>query len=229
MNIIIQSPTPNKEQSIKFYQKLGFEIIQQNNSIFATDGKAIVQINPDNFARAGVKLFAENWESTINTLDPGFAYVKIDQGYILSDPSGCWIYLIENTDNIPLGLPESPPAVPGKYAGISMESLAFEQSIQLWEHLGFKVSLGAKEHGWICLTNSNGESISIMKALSSPHLFFNPSLTYFNSGNNPEIISKIRELHIPITEEITVFNSKGIVDNIIIRDPGGLGFFIFND
>ena len=44
-----------------------------------------------------------------------------------------------------------------------------------------------------------------------------------------QLIQKIRDLKIPITEEITVFNDQGVVDNIIIRDPGGLGFFIFND
>lgn len=47
--------------------------------------------------------------------------------------------------------------------------------------------------------------------------------------SNLAIIQKIRDLQIPITEEITHFNKEGIVDNIIIRDPGGLGFFIFND
>ena len=44
-----------------------------------------------------------------------------------------------------------------------------------------------------------------------------------------EIIEKIRELNFPITEEITHFNDQGIVDNIIIRDPGGFGFFLFSD
>jgi hypothetical protein len=68
-----------------------------------------------------------------------------------------------------------------------------------------------------------------MKPLTCLHLFFNPSLTYFNGGNNLAVIENIRKLGIPITEEITHFNKDGIVDNIIIRDPGGFGFFVFND
>jgi hypothetical protein len=69
-----------------------------------------------------------------------------------------------------------------------------------------------------------------MKPFSCPHLFFNPSLTFFNGKeNNPKVIQKIRDLNIPITQEITAFNEEGLVDNIIIRDPGGLGFFVFND
>jgi len=54
-------------------------------------------------------------------------------------------------------------------------------------------------------------------------------LTYFNGKQNLEVIEKIRNNAIPITEEITHFNKEGIVDNIIIRDPGGYGFFIFSD
>jgi hypothetical protein len=43
------------------------------------------------------------------------------------------------------------------------------------------------------------------------------------------VIQKIRDLNIPITEEITAFNTECIVDNVIIRDPEGFGFFVFND
>ena len=62
-----------------------------------------------------------------------------------------------------------------------------------------------------------------------PHLFFNPSLTYFNSGKNLEVVEKLRKADVPILEEITAFNPEGKVDNVILRDPGGFGFFVFND
>jgi len=54
-------------------------------------------------------------------------------------------------------------------------------------------------------------------------------LTYFNGKQNLKVIEQIRNNGISITEEITHFNKEGIVDNIIIRDPGGYGFFIFSD
>ena len=44
-----------------------------------------------------------------------------------------------------------------------------------------------------------------------------------------KIIEGIRKAGIDIEEDITAFNEKGIVDNIIIREPGGIGFFIFSD
>ncbi|MBI9035614.1 MAG: hypothetical protein JEZ03_14215 [Bacteroidales bacterium] len=228
MKTTIQTPTPNLQQSLDFYQKLGFQIIKEGDLVWVSDGGTIIEINANNLARAGVKLYSDNWEDTINSLDSSYHYIKTAEGYIINDPSGCWIYLIERTDSGFI-LPEEKTGILGNYAGISLESLAFEQSIALWKHLGFSVSMGSADQGWICLTNPEGTTISIMKALICPHLFFNPSLSYFNSGNNPAIISKIKDLQIPITEEITVFNTDGAVDNIIIRDPGGLGFFIFND
>jgi hypothetical protein len=63
-----------------------------------------------------------------------------------------------------------------------------------------------------------------MKPFSCPYLFYNPSLTFFNGKeNNPKVIQKVRDL----TEEITAFNTEGIVNNVIIRDPGGFGLFVF--
>jgi hypothetical protein len=64
---------------------------------------------------------------------------------------------------------------------------------------------------------------------SSPHLFFNPSLTYFNGKNNLAVIESLRESGIPLAQEITHFNDKGIVDNVILQDAGGLGIFVFSD
>tara|TARA_B110000977_G_scaffold67472_1_gene91583 strand:- start:5205 stop:5372 length:168 start_codon:yes stop_codon:yes gene_type:complete len=54
-------------------------------------------------------------------------------------------------------------------------------------------------------------------------------MTYFNGSHNLEIIESIKKQIIEITEEVTEFNSKGEVDKIILRDSGGLGFFVFND
>ena len=103
------------------------------------------------------------------------------------------------------------------------------KSAKFWSIFGYEITTGKEEQGWIVMTKEGFLPISIMKPFACPHLFFNPSLTYFNGGNNLPVIKKIRNLGIPITEEITEFNKEGIVDNVIVRDPGGLGFFVFND
>ena len=117
-------------------------------------------------------------------------------------------------------------SVLGNNMGLSLETTDFEKSNQIWQAVGFKKS---DQQGWVVFKNEDGLIVSLMKPNNCPHLFFNPSLTCFNGAANPDIIQKIRDLDIPITEEITQFNKQGLVDKLILRDPGGYGFFVFND
>ena len=229
MKSIIHTPTNNLAGSLEFYSKIGFTKLPNTTLELVSDGKAVIEINPDRFARAGVKLISESWETVIEGVEQFANVLRIKNGYLLSDPSGMWIYLIEAQEDLNLDLSEISSSVLGNYAGISLESTSINNSFHLWRLLGFNEQEGDLEQGWVTLRNSDGLIISLMMPLTCPHLFFNPSLTYFNGKKNVEIIEKIRSINIPITEEITHFNKEGIVDNIIIRDPGGYGFFLFND
>lgn len=229
MNTIVQTPTNNLDDSLTFYQKLGFKVISKENPVLVSDGKAVIEINPDRYARAGLKLYAESWADTAKKLEALTTVLKSDKGYTLSDTSGAWIYLIESGKGPDVELAENSFSVLGSYAGLSLETIGIAVSMEIWQLLDFSKSMGAIEQGWVSLANAEGVTVSLMTPNACAHLFFNPSLTYFNGKNNPAIIAKIRELGIPITEEITHFNKEGIADNIIIRDPGGYGFFIFND
>jgi len=227
MKGLIQTPTPQLSSSIDFYLKLGFKQISEKPFLMS-DGKAFVEINPDMYSRSGFKFYKETWKDEIDKLRSITKVVPIKDGYLISDGNGVWIYLIKGLQEMEFSWEEASFSVLGSYMGISLESIDPKKSIEIYQAIGFELVFGTLEGGFFSLT-CHGFTISVMKALSCPHLFFNPSLTYFNGKNNPEIISKIRTLKIPITEEITYFNKEGIVDNIIIRDPGGLGFFIFND
>ena len=229
MNTIIQTPTNKLKDSVDFYLKLNFKIVSDEDTILVSDGKVIIEINPDRFARAGIKLFNVSWQNTIDELKKVIAVVDTDDGYLLSDPSGVWVYLVESPFTVKHDLSSITPSILGNFAGLSLETIPMDQSLHIWELLGFSKTMGSIEQGWISLTNLDGMTVSLMKPLNCPHLFFNPSLTYFNGENNLAIIKKIREVNIPITEEITHFNETGVVDNVIVRDPGGFGFFVFND
>jgi len=229
MNSIIHTPTNDLAVSLDFYSKLGYSKLPYTELELVSDGKAVIEINPDRFARAGIKLFNESWEAIVEDIEQFTNVHRIENGYLLSGPSGIWIYLIESQVELSLDLSAVSSSVLGKYVGVSLESTSINNSFHLWKLLGFNEQEGDIEQGWVTLRNSEGLIISLMKPLTCPHLFFNPSLTYFNGKQNIEIIEKIRSLQIPITEEITHFNKEGIVDNIIIRDPGGYGFFLFND
>lgn len=229
MQTIIHTPTNKLSDSLDFYKKLNFKIIEHPEMTFVTDGKVVIEINPVRYARAGVKLFNLSWKTEVKILEEITTVIKTEEGYLLSDPSGTWIYLIETAEELDFDLSKEQHSVLGNFAGISLETVSVQQSLDIWQILGFSKVMGDVTQGWIGLENENKMPLSIMKPNSCPHLFFNPSLTYFNGKENPKIIEKIRNLNITITEEITAFNKEGIVDNIIIRDPGGYGFFIFND
>ncbi|MGI9542050.1 MAG: hypothetical protein ACR2MX_02260 [Cyclobacteriaceae bacterium] len=226
---IAQTPTPKLEESMDFYGRLGFKTISTEPIALVTDGKVVIQINPDRKARAGIKLYQKDWSEIVQRLKPYTNVLEMEDGYVAADPSGVYLYLSEEPPPTFKGLADQPAAKTGNFAGISIESLNFEKSLQFWQAVGYKITNGAADQGWVSLSNGSSIDISIMTAGSCPHLFFNPSYTYFNGNNNPEVIRNIRDLGVQITEEITVFNQEGIVDNIIIRDPGGFGFFLFSD
>jgi hypothetical protein len=227
--MIIQTPTPNSKKSIDFYKQLNFEIIQQDDVNFVTDGTVIIEINDNRTARLGIKLYQNSWKSVVNELSKITSVLKQDNGYLLSDSSGSWIYLMEMENPVQLDISTISKSIIGSYAGVSLEVLDIEKTAEIWTLLGFSKTMGSIEQGWVVYGNSEQASVSFMKPNSCPHLFFNPSLTYFNGKDNLTIIENVRKTNLEITEEITVFNDNNIVDNIIIRDPGGLGFFLFSD
>lgn len=228
MQAIAQSPTNKLENSIDFYQKLGFKRIDAKDAVLFTDGKLIVEINPDRSARAGIKLFKSSWAVEVEKLKSLVNVNTMPNGYLLSD-SGVWIYLIEGEPSWNAEAAASSFSSLGNFSGLSLETTDMKRSGAIYEALGFAISMGSYDKPYMGF-DLNGFGISLMKPNICPHLFFNPSFTYFNGKEgNPKVIEKVRELKIPIAEEITHFNKEGIVDNIIIRDPGGYGFFLFND
>ena len=213
----------------RFKKILGFTVLQAENPALVTDGKIVIEINPDRYARAGVKLLKKSWNETAAALAAYTAVLEIDDGYLLSDPSGVWIYLQLAREGLDFAPAEAPISKLGNFAGLSLETTYMVRSADIWELLGFEVKHGSRDGEFLSLENGDGLGVSLMAPNCCPHLFFNPSLTYFNGKNNLDVIAQIREADIPIAEEITLFNKEGLVDNIIFRDPGGYGIFVFND
>jgi len=226
---VIQTCTGHLDTSKDFYQKLNFELLSNKEPTLFTDGKMLLEINPDNFARTGLKLYQADWTETINLLKTTTAVVEFEGGHLVSDPNGVKVYLMNGQLASEYPIAGESKAIPGNFAGLSIEAVDVAKTVQFWEILGYKKTMGSIEQGWITFENGTSVGISIMKPMVCPHLFFNPGLTFFNGGKNLPIIEQIKKAGIPIAEEITVFNKAGIVDNVIICDPGGLGFFIFND
>lgn len=226
MNVIVQTPTPDITKSTDFYSKMGFTQIANSNMF--TDGKTIIEINSERFARPGIKLIADSWSKEVELVKALTKVIQTDDGYLLGDGTGTWIYLIESSESP--SIPENcAPSLFGNNQGLTIESIDIEKAASIWNALGFKTVAGKVEQGWISLVNNGGVVLNIMTPNCCPHLFLNPSISFFNGTNNPLIIETIRATGIDIKEEITHFNKENNVDNIIMSDPGNIGFFIFND
>ena len=227
MKSIVQTPTRNLKESLEFYEKLNFKVISKSNPTVVTDGKAIIEINPDRHARAGIKLYREDWSDFMKELPETVPAARIEDGYLISDTSGMWIYLIDGELKPEFAHKEDiSSSTLGNYAGLCIETVGFKRSLELLYLLGFTKTGGGFDQGWQSLKNADGMVISVMKPMVCPHLFFNPSLTYFNGENNFGIIDTVRQLNIPIVEEITYFNEEGNVDNIIVKDPWRFRYFL---
>lgn len=224
MRTLLQTPANDFEASLRFYSKLNFSVIAEENPTIVSDGTSCIEISTNRFARTGIKLLRPSWKGIVNKLEEKTPVKPIDGGYLLSDTGGTWIYLIEQTEGLKIELPDS-TSVLGNSVGISLETPSIKQSAEIWMTLGFARS----SEEWPSFTNEDGVIITLYEPNCCPHLFYNPSLTYFNGDKNTQIIEYIRTQEIPIIEEITYFNEEGIVDNIVLRDPAGLGFFVFND
>ena len=64
----IQTCTGDLIASKNFYKKLGYKALSEENPILFTDGKMLLEINPNRIARVGLKLYKENWQSEIEKL-----------------------------------------------------------------------------------------------------------------------------------------------------------------
>jgi len=228
MLTLIQSPTPNLEQSLDFYTRLGFEPKTIDGVNYFSDGRSIIKINTDRFSRIGLVIYGSHLRKAISQLNVIPEMLSNEEHSLLTLPGNLWIYLIDG-EGPPLDFSKETVSVLGNGHGISIETAESRHLYNVLNCLGFELQTGQPEDSWFVLVNKQGFSISIMKPNCCPHLFFSPSLNYFNGKENLNVIENIRNKGIGITEEITHFNDKGVVDNIIIRDPGGLGFFIFSD
>lgn len=227
MSGIIQTVTPNLSTSIDFYTRLGFTHYEQGGFHYVSDEHVTVRINTERTSRAGLVLNKTDWSQELSSLKHSTKIYNCKDGHVLSTPGPLWVYL-ENSLTTPKPGNIRSKSLLGNYAGISIECTETQHAAEILKVLGFEQDGGDINGGWFSM-RQNQTSVSLMQPNNCPHLFFNPSLTYFNGENNLEVIRKIKEAQIEITEEINVFNPDQVVDNILIRDPGGLGFFVFSD
>lgn len=206
MRLIVESPATNLNESLAYYNSLGFICSPWKKNGLCQAKNLTIFLNTSAYSRPCINLL----EAKENKLE--------------ASPNGTWIK--ESTEVITEDETSSNSLL-GNYAGICIETLDMKASFIFWQAKGFTGNL-EPEASWCSLKNKNGDTISLLKANSCPHLFTNPSLAFFNGHQNSKIIRQLKALNVPITQEV-IFGEETTADNLVINDPGGLGFFVFND
>lgn len=206
MRLIVESPAPDVNASLSYYKDIGFESTKWRKAYLCHIKKLTIFLNPDPYSRPCINLFGAQEERT------------------MVSPSGTWVK--ERKEKIKYSSQDTKSLL-GNYAGVCVETLDLEASFIFWQAKGFKGDFDLNV-SWCQLENENGDRLSLLKANSCPHLFTNPSLAFFNGPENSAIIQKIKALRLPVNQEV-IFGEEASAENLILNDPGGLGFFIFND
>ena len=227
MQLFYNTPTPNMNQSKNYFSKLNFELHHIGDTCYAYDQQLCIAIREDKKQRPGLCFIKNSWEKELDALRIFANVHSVGDAHYLAGPSGSWVQLREGQK---IDLPKrQKKSLLGNFAGLSLETMDMEASARIFACLGFEHSMGDIDKGWMSYSDQLGNTVSLMSPFACPHLFLNPSLTFFNGTENPKIIQAVRDLSIPILEEVTAFNKNGVVDNIILSEPGGYGFFVFND
>lgn len=230
--IFVFTPTPSLTKSRSFYERLDYKKsgVNEKFEIFS-DSQHDIVLGLEKDARPGFSIFADN-PSDIAAIFPSSHCHEKDGTWTTADPNGVRVFVIP-LSSLPTidrtGITGKNKC--GHYYGTGIETVCFGETISFWKLLGYKTGGAISNNSsYITLSRERAPDITLFKPGVCPHSFYNPSLTYFNGKEgNPIVIQNLREREVEIVEEITVFNDEGIVDNVIISDPGGLHAFIFND
>ncbi len=224
----LQTTTPHLQTTLDFYQSLNFQHAFVEGMHFVGDGGLLIGINEARTSRLGLAIVGEDRDEIEKAMTPMSPIHKNEEGLMMADPSG--VVTTVSANDLELPEFENQPSALGNAAGLTIETANMEGSLAYYEALGFETTMDKASDGWLAMKDKSGFGLSLLNIGMCPHLFFNPSVSFFNGKEgNPKIIQNLRDKGISFAEEITQFNKEGIVDNVIVRDPGGLGFFVFND
>lgn len=87
MKLTLQTPTADLNQSIVFYEKLGFEIQTLGSRIVALDAQNCIEINPERTARVCIQLHQSNWNKTLLDLKSHTPIIKTKKVIWLLTPT----------------------------------------------------------------------------------------------------------------------------------------------
>jgi predicted enzyme related to lactoylglutathione lyase len=223
----------NLEQSVRFYEDLGYSKIAEkkgdNQWAQVSDGQILILLNQDKMPYTGLAYYSDDIQARVAKLEEaGIEFeAKINKENdlyiaVINEPNGLTISLM-NYDSSKIFKPGGQPASKcGNFGEISIETSDLNSSVAFWNKLGFETA--HRSEGFVTLKDGL-MTVGIYGPGVCNHKFRNPSITYFE----PDMAERIEKLKLAgktFAQELP--NAEGIVSEAILESPEGTYLFLFN-
>jgi predicted enzyme related to lactoylglutathione lyase len=226
---------PNLEESLAFYEKLGFKKLDgssvPNPWALLSDGVMLFLLNQTPQHYLGIAYFADTIEAQVGQLQKAGVKMttNVNAGQLLQgvcfDPNGFGISFIQG-DTASLPKPEGESSVScGKFFEISIPTTDVIGSVAFWRKLGFEIKYGDPPgKGWASMSDGL-IGIGLYTRTACNHQFPIPAVTYF-SNDSEERIKKMKKDGIKFIEDIA--NKEGLIADAIMASPESQHLFCFH-
>lgn len=197
----ISISTRDPEQSVAFYQTLGFEILHRSAPAYSwmvlTDGSLLILLQNDEKPYTGLTYFVKDIEQLVTSLAADgvqFAQTPTAQDparpYLIQSPDGMNVQLTPFVEEfakppghtlltlppVDMGRPEKyPNPVCGIFGEFAQSVVDVEQSLLFWKQLGFKILFKATSPGNWAIVSDGVSIVGLHETTPS----YSPRITYF--------------------------------------------------
>lgn len=221
----ISISSKNIEQSLPFYEKLGFKVLNRDNrpfsAILLSDGVIHLRLEQNTFASPRLDYVygsALDRDTRVRELTQAGISITRSAGLAeFADPNGLHIALVVRQ------LPPPPPnksfSNAGAFGELAVHTADRDRSIAFYSRLGFEAQSFDQPYPW-ALLRDGATTIGVHQ---SPE-FLKPTITYF-SKSQPERIAKLKQMGLTFHDEKK--DRDGQVANATLTSPDGQDFFLF--
>ncbi len=228
--------TENLDQSVKFYERLGYQKLDDVSSAAAdtllTDGLIRVRLRQGSTWSACLIYYAESVKEKAEQLeklgvkideksDPGVEMPKLS----FTDPNGLEVNLVQLEQSRLVLLPGEPVSKAGKFGELSIETEDLERSLDFWMKLGFEPTqyMPNPPDTWGSIADGL-LMLGVYKKGHLPHKISTPTITYFEE-DMPERIRKLKAEGMAFVQEMP--GAGGETGHAIAQAPEGQLIFLF--
>jgi catechol 2,3-dioxygenase-like lactoylglutathione lyase family enzyme/predicted enzyme related to lactoylglutathione lyase len=219
--------SPNLEESLRFYQKLGFSEVMRMNFPFPwiqiSDGALLIMLRENDQPYIALTYYVKDIDKRRLLIEEaGLVFTETPRPtdalkkYVLQSPDGINVSLVQLSDGFSqppgptmLTMPQQDYFDPSKYTNKTcgmygefaqpVEDL--ERSISFWEKLGFQtLSKNSSPHPWAILS----DGLAVI-GLHQTQQFSEPAITFFAADMKDKIV-KLKEQGIEVLKELSPAN-----------------------